>query len=68
MSMTGTNSHNVFQPFKRKDKSPRGRCVRWVIENGKAEQCGKRCKGQACDEHQHMTRPVYDSLRRRGLV
>ena len=36
------NTHNVIQPFQVKHKPPIGTCVAWVVEDGKAKQCGIR--------------------------
>lgn len=55
------STHNVIEPFKRKEPV-RGKCVAWIVVDGKAQQCGKRCKGQYCDEHAGKTRPTTNQV------
>ena len=34
----------------KRGKVPLGKCVKWLVVNGKAVQCGKPCKRQRCDD------------------
>lgn len=61
----GAHTHQLIQPFKRKP-AHRGSCVAWTVRDGGAQQCGKACKGQLCDEHAHTTLPAGNTLGRRA--
>ena len=40
-----------FQTYvPKKGKVPLGKCVKWLVVDGKAVQCGKPCKRQRCDD------------------
>lgn len=34
----------------KRGKVPLGKCVKWLVVDGKAVQCGKPCKRQRCDD------------------
>jgi hypothetical protein len=57
--------HNPYSKWEAKHKPPIGKCVAWVVENGKAKQCGKPAKRQLCSDCQHKTLPVGNTLGRR---
>lgn len=63
----GEHLHNFVKTWQR--KAPvRGVCVAWTVEDGKARQCGKPAKRQLCNECQHKTLPVGNSLGRRAVA
>lgn len=39
------------------------RCVYMVARNGRAERCGKTCKGQLCADHMSATAPLAGASR-----
>lgn len=44
--------HYVFEAWAGKAAPvPRGKCVAWIVTDGKAHQCGALCKGQRCKDH-----------------
>ena len=62
------NTHNVIQPFQARDTTPKGYCMAWIVEDGRARRCGKLCKNQLCEEHAHTTRPLGSPLGRRDWL
>jgi hypothetical protein len=53
---------------RNKPKPPTGRCLAWMVVEGKAVQCGAPCKGQRCQEHKHTTLPLSNSLGRKSIA
>ena len=47
-----TNAHKIVAPWDGKPAPvPTGKCVAWIVVEGKAQQCGAKCKGQRCKDH-----------------
>ena len=61
------NIHNHYSTWEARHKPPIGTCVAWVVEDGKARQCGKPAKRQLCPDCQHKTLPMANSLGRRAI-
>jgi predicted transcriptional regulator len=57
--------HNPYSTWQARHKPPIGKCVAWVVEDGKAKQCGKHAKRQLCSDCAHKTLPVGNTLGRR---
>lgn len=54
--------HNPYSTWESKHKPPLGSCVAWVVEDGKARQCGKPAKRQLCGGCAHKTRTLEAPL------
>lgn len=57
----GEHLHNFVKTWER-SLPPRGSCVAWVVEDGKARQCGKPAKRQLCEDCAHKTRTLEAPL------
>lgn len=58
----GAHTHQFVVKWTPKTLAPKGRCMAWIVEDGKAVRCGEPCTGQRCDEHKHTTLPLTNSL------
>lgn len=44
--------HQIFETWTGSPAPvPTGKCVAWIVVEGKAQQCGAKCKGQRCKDH-----------------
>ena len=55
------SGHQILQKWGGKPAPvPTGKCVAWVVVEGKAKQCGAKCKGQRCKDHPiTIARTIY---------
>lgn len=55
MSSQFNQLHTVVEPWASRPAptraTPLGKCVAWSVIDGKAVQCGAKCKGQRCEKH-----------------